>query len=120
MIRRALNGRLYLAKPTTKSTGPGVEIAGTNVRLHWSAPRFRVDGKRLQHFAGFRILYGPQSGHYTKTIDVGDHTSYTLRGLALGETYYIAVTAYLPSGIESSPSNEVKVVRKKSASQAAR
>ena len=119
VIRRAPDGKLYLAKPPSKSIEPGVAVAGTSVRLHWSAPRFRVDGKRLKHLAGYRILYGPQRGHYTKTIDVGDHTSYTLRGLAPGRTYYIAVTAYLPSGIESGPSNEVKVVIKKSASEAA-
>jgi len=95
-----------------------VEISGRDVRLHWSAPRFRVDGKPLKHLAGYRILYGPRSGHYTKTVDIGNRTSYTLRGLTPGKVYCVAVTAYLPSGIESGPSNEVKIIITKAAAGA--
>ncbi len=57
--------------------------------------------------AGYKIYSGIQSGNYQSTIDVGNVTSYTLNGLDLGITYYIAATAYNTQGLESGFSNEV-------------
>lgn len=57
--------------------------------------------------AGYKIYSGTQSGNYPKNIDVGKTTSYSLNGLDLGITYYIAATAYNTKGLESGFSNEV-------------
>jgi len=71
--------------------------------------------------AGYEIHYGTVSkavsGQYENSADVGmatqtssNTTSYTLGGLTSGQTYYIAVTAYDKSHIESTFSNEVSGV----------
>jgi fibronectin type 3 domain-containing protein len=57
--------------------------------------------------AGYYLYIGTASGIYSFTIDVGMVTSYTLNNLEVGNTYYLAVTAYDSSGIESDFSNEV-------------
>ena len=55
---------------------------------------------------GYNILVGTASGLYTRTISVGNVTSYTVDSLTTGTTYFFSVTAYNSAG-ESSPSNEV-------------
>jgi hypothetical protein len=57
--------------------------------------------------AGYMVYYGTASRNYGSSIDVGKVTSYTLTGLASGQTYYIALTAYDTSDNESGFSNEV-------------
>lgn len=68
--------------------------------------------------AGYKIYYGTVSravsGQYENSTDVGmatqtssNLTSYTLSGLTSSQTYYIAVTAYYKSHIESKFSSEV-------------
>jgi hypothetical protein len=56
---------------------------------------------------GYKVHMGSSSGIYGSAIDVGNLTSYALSSLSAGTTYYIAVTAYNASGIESGFSNEV-------------
>jgi hypothetical protein len=58
--------------------------------------------------AGYRIHYGTESGHYTKTIDVGNVTQTTITGLAAGTTYFASGTAYNTFDLESAYSNEVQ------------
>jgi len=55
---------------------------------------------------GYNVHVGTASGLYTRTITVGNLTSYTVDNLTTRTTYYFAVTAYNGAG-ESSPSNEV-------------
>ena len=56
--------------------------------------------------AGYKIYYGTASGVYGTPIIIGTQTTYTLTGLPPG-TYYITVTAFNASGLESGYSNEV-------------
>ena len=67
---------------------------------------------------GYRIYYGrvsrAVSGQYENSVDLGMATqtssntvSYTLGGLNIGQTYYIAITAYDGLHRESDFSNEV-------------
>jgi hypothetical protein len=56
--------------------------------------------------AGYKIYYGMASGIYGTPIVIGTQTTYTLTGLPAG-TYYVVVTAFNTSGLESSYSNEV-------------
>ena len=73
--------------------------AAAQVTLAWDASVSMVDG--------YWLYYGPASGSYTARIDVGTATTYTITGLASGQTYYFAVTAYNSSGKESSLSPEI-------------
>ncbi len=57
--------------------------------------------------AGYKLHYGLASRSYDTVINVGNQTTYTLTGLEVGPTYYIAATAYNTSGLESGYSNEV-------------
>jgi hypothetical protein len=57
--------------------------------------------------AGYLVNYGTASGIYTTQIDAGTNDTAVVSGLAEGVTYYIAVTSYDASGVESVPSNEI-------------
>jgi len=56
---------------------------------------------------GYRLHYGTSSGNYTTSVTMGDVTSYVISGLESRVTYYMVVTAYNASGLESQTSNEV-------------
>ena len=73
--------------------------SATTATLAWNA----VTDPSL---SGYNVKVGMSSGLYSRTITVGNVTSYTVDGLTNGTTYYFTVTAYNPAG-ESGPSNEV-------------
>jgi hypothetical protein len=74
-------------------------LAG-ELTLAWDAPNDPTG------ITGYLLCYGPESGHYTAEIDVGNVITTTLRGLPPGE-YYFAVKAYGTEGKQSSYSNEI-------------
>jgi hypothetical protein len=82
-----------------------VTPAGT-ISLAWDPPTTNADGSPLTDLAGYKIYYGTAFGTYDHSIDVGNVTTYTLTGLAQGQTYYIAVIAYDTSNNQSGFSNE--------------
>jgi len=85
----------------------GVSEAGTSsVTLQWDAPTTNEDGTPLTDLGGYKLYWGHETGVYTKSMDVGDVTTYTVSGLPDG-LYYFAVTAYDTYGNESDFSNEV-------------
>jgi len=81
------------------SLAPAVSSAA-QVTLAWD-PNTETD------LSGYKLYYGPASGSYPSSVDVGNLTSYTLSGLLEGQIYYFAVTAYNLSLGESGLSNEV-------------
>jgi len=56
---------------------------------------------------GYQVYDGRSSQIYTNIINVGSKTSVTVSNLAVGGTYYFAVTAYDVLGLESLFSNEL-------------
>lgn len=74
-------------------------IAG-QVTLKW-------DANTEPDLAGYKLYYGLASGTYGTPIDVGNVTTYALTGLANGQTYYIAATAYDTVGNKSGYSHEI-------------
>jgi fibronectin type 3 domain-containing protein len=80
------------------------------LQLFWNAPTVNRDSSPLQDLAGYKLYYGESSGNYTTSIDVGKPTTYTLQGLEVGHTYYIAVSAYDTAGNESVLSTELIIV----------
>jgi hypothetical protein len=55
---------------------------------------------------GYQLYYGVASGQYSTVLDTGSATSASVGGLAGGQTYYFAATAY-DAERESGFSNEV-------------
>lgn len=74
--------------------------------LAWDAPTQYTDGSPLS-VAGYKLYYGTASRSYSKSLDVGNVTSYSI-SLPSG-SYYAAVTAYDSNGFESDYSNEVSM-----------
>src|SRR2546428_13575063 len=64
----------------------------------------RWDPNPEPDIAGYRLYYGPSSGHYTQQIDVGNTTAATVSDLANG-TYFFVVKAYNTAALQSLPSN---------------
>ena len=96
----------------SNSGGTGGNVSGT---LSWSAPTTNTDGSPLADLAGYKVYYGISSGYYTGSIVLAgkDSTSVSVATLAsdvpASGKYYIVVTAYDTSGIESAYSNEVAI-----------
>ena len=56
---------------------------------------------------GYLVYYGKESGEYSRSIDVGNVTEYTIDDLDEGETYFFIITAYDRWGNESEAAPEV-------------
>jgi len=98
----------------TGASGGSGGTGGTDgtIIIDWDAPTTNADGTALNDLVGYKIYYGMASGVYNHSIDVGNVNTYTLTGLAKGQTYYAAVTAYDTSDNESGYSNELQGVAK--------
>ncbi len=87
----------------------------TNAKLEWDAPTTNEDGTPLTDLKGYKLYYGPPSGDYTGSIDIGDTRSVEIATiidsiydtLPTSGTVCFAVTAYDTLGNESDYSNEV-------------
>ena len=56
---------------------------------------------------GCRLYYGTASGEYTDIVEIGNETTVTVSGLAVGITYFFAITAVDGDGDESDFSDEI-------------
>ena len=95
--------------PTENSiTGDPVAPRTGSATLSWQPPAERLDGSPLLNLAGYRILYGQESGRYSYTIEI-DNTGITRYFIGdLGEgAWFFAVVAIDTEGLESPPSAEV-------------
>lgn len=61
------------------------------------------------NIAGYKVHFGTQTGVYSSVVDVGKTTQTLLPQLTMGETYYVAVSAYNSQGLESPRSTEFSV-----------
>ncbi|MDR4506604.1 MAG: Ig-like domain-containing protein [Candidatus Scalindua sp.] len=77
------------------------DILSAGGTLVWDSPP-------PQNLAGYKVYYGKASRNYETGIDVFTQTCFPLDDLAIGETYYLAVTAYDFYSRESAYSNEVQ------------
>ncbi|WAK00552.1 LamG-like jellyroll fold domain-containing protein [Methylobacter sp. YRD-M1] len=72
-----------------------------SVNLAW-------DASQSPNVGGYIVSYGPSSGKYTESVDVGNKTTLTISGAKEGVTYYAAVKAYDSARTtESGYSNEI-------------
>jgi len=74
-------------------------FGGEQVTLGWKPSPAAV--------AGYYFYYGTSPGVYTRKIDVGTNTLYTVSALAAGVTYYFSVASYNAARIESDTVVEV-------------
>lgn len=74
----------------------------TQVRLSW-APNTEPD------LAGYKVYYGPASGYYPYSIDVGNKTSTQISSLDEGSNYFFSLKAYDQVGNYSSFSQEITI-----------
>jgi hypothetical protein len=95
------------------STFAATPFPSQSVALAWTASPSST-------IAGYRLYYGGASRDYTNTLEAGDATSVTVADLAVGATYFFAVTAYDIVGLESSFSDEISYTVPGSARLAAR
>ena len=86
--------------PPPASPPPPPPTSSNQALLTWSA----VTDTKL---AGYKVYVGTRSGVYGTPLDVGNVTSYTVKNLLVGTTYYFVVTSYSSSGSESPYSSEV-------------
>jgi hypothetical protein len=97
---------------TTDAQPPAVSpVTGAmgSATLTWAPPATNEDGTPLSSLGGYKIYYGTTPGVYT-SINVGPVSSYQVSGLAKGNVYYFAVSAYDSSGNESDLSEVVSKV----------
>ncbi len=77
----------------------------SSLALSWVAPSEREDGTGLglSEIASFRVYYGTESGNYSDTISIDDHsaTQVVFTGIPSG-TYYAVITTVDTDGRESS------------------
>ncbi len=57
---------------------------------------------------GYKVYLGIASRSYSRSIDVGNTTSWPIIGLQAGTEYFFAVAAYTTNGRESAKSHEVR------------
>jgi hypothetical protein len=76
--------------------------AASNVTVSWNPDPDPA-------IVGYNLYSGTTNGVYTQEINVGNVTTATIGNLTAGATYYIVVTAYEASGLQSPPSNSIAV-----------
>jgi hypothetical protein len=83
---------------------PPVEAATGVATLQWATPPSKVNGSPLDDLAGFRILFGRDSGDLDQSVLITDPstTSYQFSTLPPG-IWYFAVVAVNASGLEGPP-----------------
>lgn len=91
----------FLALPQVPSSVTAIPPVGSRgkTKLAW-------DASPDMSARGYRVYWGPASGHYTNSIDATSNLTATVAGLIEGSTYYFAATAYDADGVESVFSNE--------------
>jgi len=104
------SGRAFFASDAFNSptlqllTGQGVSAHQYHVDLSWNAS--------TSHVVGYQVYRGTEHGgpYPIRLGSLDPNTTYTDSSVAPGQTYYYVVTAVNAKHVESSYSNEVKVV----------
>jgi hypothetical protein len=81
-------------------SSPGGSSPGGTITLDW-------DASTDSDVTGYKVYYGTASRTYGTPIDVGNVMTCTVKGLTIGQAYFLAVTAYVSSNEESDFSDEV-------------
>lgn len=91
-------------------------VYAATVTVTWQAPTTNTDGTAYTDPGGFKVYYGPVSRGtathpsvflYPNVVTVASPTATTFTFSAPTGTYYMSVTAFNTSGVESNYSNEI-------------
>jgi hypothetical protein len=90
---------------SNSSTNTTTSVSTTGIiKLQWTAPVSRTDGTplSLSEIAGYRVHYGTSPGNYPNHVNInnGSLQSASVTGVPVG-TYYVAMSTYDSSGLES-------------------
>ncbi|QJE98581.1 fibronectin type III domain-containing protein [Luteolibacter luteus] len=99
-VRRYVLAFLGLSPLLVFSASRAADVPAPPVSLVWNA-------NPESNIAGYKVHFGTASGTYSQVIDVQNQTSAALPQLILGNTYYLAVSAYNADGQESPKSTEM-------------
>jgi hypothetical protein len=94
---------------TSPSVGsPSKEKEGV-ATVSWVAPASNSDGSQISDLAGYTIYYGTSPNKLDQRIQVTgpEATTYTVKELHSGTTYYFNVVAVTAAGTKSGPSPTV-------------
>ena len=93
------------SSPKSSTSSTASSTATGKISLSWTAPVSRTDGTPLSmsEIAGYRVHYGTSPGKYPNHVNItnGSLQSATVTGVPVG-TYYVAMSTYDASGLESS------------------
>lgn len=84
-----------------------LSVSAARMSFSWHEPTRKVDGSLVEDLEGYKVHCGEESGVYTVVHDVGLNNACTLEQLEDGKVYYLAVKAYMGSGVESGFSDEI-------------
>jgi hypothetical protein len=93
------------------SSGEDSSTEGTlNIRMTWSKVTQDIEDKDINNVAGYKIYIGKSTASYDLKVDIegSENTSYEATRLVPG-TYYLSMTSYLTSGLESELSEETQI-----------
>lgn len=100
LIRRYALALAALSPLLAFSAAKAADIPAPPVNLTWNPnPETNI--------AGYKVHFGTTSGNYSQVIDVPGQNFAQLPQLILGNTYYLAVSAYNTAGQESPRSTEM-------------
>jgi hypothetical protein len=90
------------------TTSPSAGAKGV-ATVSWVAPARNSDGSQIADLAGYTIYYGTSPNKLNQRIQVTDPetTTYTVKELRSGTTYYFNVVAFTAAGTKSGPSPTV-------------
>jgi len=80
--------------------GASQGAAANRITLAW-------DSNPESDIAGYKVYSGTNSHVYPTVVDVGKRTTVTLSNLVAGRTYFLALTAYDTTALESDFSQEI-------------
>jgi fibronectin type 3 domain-containing protein len=108
------DGQETVSLPAFSVTVTAVQAAQPGgFTLNWSAPTTRADGSPLSlaDIDGYRIYFGNSRGNYSDVVDVPDGSaqSANVTDIPAG-TYYLVMTTYDNTGLESRYSAEISKV----------
>ena len=88
------------------------QVGVGSMSLSWTPPAENTDGTPLTDLAGYRLYFGKSTGSYDRSIQIDNPSvsTYRIENL-VPDTYYVVVTSFDATGVESAYSGEaVKVV----------
>jgi len=90
---------------SSSSSSSSSSAATDSVQLTWTAPTLNTDGSALTDLTGYKLYYGTSPSALTSATPIGLVATYTVPGLATGQTWFFALSSISASSGEGSKTN---------------